>query len=111
MQKIPILSSIIDTKMLKEFEAINEQDEFYQAMMKDSGASVPLDEATENPSLKNIPIPQAIQNILPKKAKIEDMAVQNISPTERLFKVTLDNGAIRYIQVKKENGKYVIAGK
>jgi hypothetical protein len=33
VSKIPLLSSIIDTKILKEFEAINEQDEFYRAMM------------------------------------------------------------------------------
>lgn len=37
ISKIPLLSSIIDTKILKEFEAINEQDEFYRAMMGESG--------------------------------------------------------------------------
>lgn len=128
IQKIPILSSVIDTKILKEFEAINEHDEFYRAMMSDSGTSsrwqnnssddkeaenitVPVSEVTTKPIAKNISIPKAIQNILPEKAKIEDVAVQNISPTEKLFKITLDSGMIRYIQVKKEDGNYIIVGK
>ena len=129
VQKIPILSSIIDTKILEEFEAINEQDEFYQAMMSDSGkpsswpsgtsdnkegeniVTVPASEISAKPPLKDIPIPKAIQNILPENAKIEDVTVRNISSTEKLFKITLDSGIIRYIQVKREDGKYVIVGK
>jgi hypothetical protein len=55
---------------------------------------------------KSISIPKKIQSILPEKAKIENMGVQNISPTEKLFKITLDSWAIRYVQVKKESGKY-----
>lgn len=58
-----------------------------------------------------MPIPKAIQNILPENAKIEDVTVRNISSTEKLFKITLDSGIIRYIQVKREDGKYVIVGK
>ncbi|MDD5377362.1 MAG: hypothetical protein PHH16_04605 [Candidatus Gracilibacteria bacterium] len=126
---IPLLNSVINTKILAEFEAINTQDAFYQAMMSDSGASpegsssssdmqeggkstiIPASAVIIKPAPKNIPIPSAIQNILPEKTKIEDVTVQNISPTEKLFKINLDNGATRYIQVKKEGGNYVIAGK
>lgn len=49
--------------------------------------------------------------MLPEKAKIESMVVKNISPTERLFKITLDTGVIRYVQVKKESENYVIEGR
>jgi len=130
VQKIPILSSIIDSKMLKEFEAINEQDEFYQVMMSDYWTTslwqtdislnnnkgenitiVPASEVTTKPIPKDISIPKVIQNTLPEKAKIENMAVQNISPTEKLFKITLDNGVTRYVQVKKESERYLITGK
>lgn len=119
IQKIPLLSSIIDTKILEDFEAINERDEFYKAMMNTPVASslsngsmdtskkeeeaivVPSSEITPALSV-NIPIPKAIQNLLPPGAKIGDMTVRNVSPTERLFKITLDSGVIRYIQVRKE---------
>lgn len=36
VEKIPLLSSVIDTKILEEFEAINEDDEFYRVAMSDS---------------------------------------------------------------------------
>ncbi|MDD5197784.1 MAG: hypothetical protein PHN60_02895 [Candidatus Gracilibacteria bacterium] len=128
VQKIPILSSIIDTSILKEFEAINTNDEFYQAMMSDSGTpssgltnaagnreyestTVPVSEIAAKLVPKNIVIPKAIQNILPEKAKIEDMTVQNISPTEKLFKITLDTGVTRYVQVKRESENYIIEGR
>jgi hypothetical protein len=132
IQKIPILSSVIDTKILEEFEAINEGDEFYQALMSDNNSAIAPEstidtsqdkktegtnisnvppENTTKPIFKDVPIPKAIQNILPAKAKIENMVVRNISPTEKLFKITLDNGITRYVQVKKESGMYEIVGK
>lgn len=127
VRKIPILSSVIDTKMLEEFEAINEQDEFYQAIMKDADGEEYKSEPDTAPNttsgkvlspdvlpsampFKDAPVPKAIKNLLPAKAKIENMAVRNISATEKLFRVTLDNGMVRYIQVRKEGGKYVISG-
>lgn len=36
IEKIPILSSIIDTQVLADFEAINEKDEFYQALISEN---------------------------------------------------------------------------
>ena len=72
---------------------------------------VPASEVTTKPIPKDISIPKVIQNTLPEKAKIENMAVQNISPTEKLFKITLDNGVTRYVQVKKESERYLITGK
>lgn len=121
--KIPLLSSVINTKILEEFEAINTNDEFYQAMMSDSEGShitynketesttIPVSEVITKPIPKDIAIPKAIQDILPEKAKIADVAVRNVSPTEKLFKITLDNGVIRYVQVKKESEKYIIEAK
>lgn len=132
VQKIPLLSSIIDTKLLEEFEAINEQDEFYQAMMSDSWSpsvassntnisdntgenvvTVPVSEVENDPPEETIPkdTRKAIQNILPERAKIENILVQKVSPTEKLFKIILDNGMVRYVQVKKESEKYMIEGR
>lgn len=129
ISKIPLLSSIIDTKVLQEFEAINEQDEFYRAMMGEdtlpteppknaSGSSTVSSDTpstTANPaskvSSKPIAIPKTIKSLIPERVKIENMEVQNISSTEKLFKIKLDNGAVRYVEVKKESGKYEIVGK
>lgn len=128
IQKIPILSSVIDTKILEDFEAINEHDEFYRAMMSSSqessptavvtGAveengmhSIPDSVTTSQSRLRDTAIPSAIQNILPIRAKINDMGVQNISPTKKLFRLTLSDGSVRYIQVSKEDGLYSVVGK
>ena len=122
IQKIPLLSSIIDTKLLEEFEAINEQDDFYTSVTQ---APVVLDFSQDvsstSPQNDIIPInaswwvakvfPQVIHDILPKDTKVENVAVRNIAPLEKLFKISLDGGKIQYIQVKKENDKYIIVNK
>lgn len=56
-------------------------------------------------------VPKVLYSVLPDKSKIENIVVRTISPVEKLFKITLDGGTVRYIQVKKENEKYVIANK
>lgn len=35
IKKIPVLSSIINTQVLADFEAINEKDEFYKALISE----------------------------------------------------------------------------
>gem|GEM_PF-5448644 len=140
IEKIPILSSIIDTQVLADFEAINEQDEFYQAMMSQniSGSlgSFSSDEKvvtpTETASGKNntmedsevkqtdkvtsatnkprLPIPDFLKRTVPRGVKIADIKVQTVSAIEKLFRITLDNGDVQYVNVKKSDNKYQIIG-
>ncbi len=40
------------------------------------------------------------------------MTMRSISNIEKQFKLTLDNGTVQFVQIKKnENGKYIIVGK
>lgn len=142
IEKIPILSSIIDTQVLKDFEAINEKDEFYRALMTEDSSvlsqeiSLPSSEqvgsilqtnsglissfknneekqtsATLDVTTKNsLPIPNFLKKILPWGVKIADIKVRSVSNVEKLFRITLDNGDTRYINVKKYDGKYEIGG-
>lgn len=141
IEKIPILSSIIDTQVLADFEAINEKDEFYQAMMSqnisgsleslpsDEKISVPVetasgkDNTTEDSEMKQpdrvttnatskprLPIPDVLKRTIPRGVKIADIKVRSVSTLEKLFRITLDNGDVQYINVKKYDGKYQIVG-
>lgn len=145
IEKIPILSSIIDTQVLADFEAINEKDEFYQALMSQNisssapmslsnneseiwTASMPVetssgkdntirdgeakqpDKVVTAANKSHLPIPEFLKRAVPRGVKIADIKVRSVSTLEKLFRITLDNGDVQYINVKKYDGKYQIIG-
>jgi hypothetical protein len=113
IRKIPILNSVLDTKILEEFEAINEHDDFYQAMIhNDQELSTESHVGdVKNSTAKNILVPKNLQKIFPPDSKIQEISVQNISESKKLFKITLSDESTRYIQASKENGIYSIIEK
>lgn len=120
IQRIPLLSSVIDTKVLEEFETINENDEFYRALMKENDIlsrpipNFPITSSGNmgtNSGYDSPFVPDAIESILPEGARIRDIHVRPISTSEKLFRITLDTGEVRYVQVRKDDGKWDIIGK
>lgn len=58
IEKIPILSSIIDTQVLADFEAINEKDEFYKALISkdiDTSSSISSPSSSKQDETTTIP--------------------------------------------------------
>jgi len=56
------------------------------------------------------PIPDSLKTAIPSGVKIADIKVRAVSTLEKLFQITLDNGDVQYINVKKYDGKYQIVG-
>lgn len=64
--------------------------------------------ATTTETKRSFPIPNFLKKELPRGVKIADIKVRAISTLEKLFRITLDNGDVQYINVKKYDGKYQI---
>ncbi len=97
--------------MLSEFETINENDIFYNAAISELGLAASLGRGHEETILAQQSTTQPALSDGARKPKIESVAVRNISPDEKLFRITVEDGNVWYLRVQKENSDYLTGSK
>lgn len=117
IESIPLLSSVINTTVLKEFEDVSTNDDYYQALAGSMERTIGRDN-TANTSNDT---PNSIVNIrdnsgsylaaLPyPKDDIQKVQVKVMAPEKKLFRIILKTGEIRYVTVEKgSDGKYTVS--
>lgn len=102
ISKLPILSSIIDTETLEQFEAVNEDDDFYKWVMQEF-ESINSSDSVVNSEDKDSSV-KIVEKIDPTILK--DMKVRKVNENERIFRVKWADWVEQFITVKKlANGK------
>lgn len=88
IEKLPILSSVIDTDTLEQFEDINESDDFYQSILQELSSS--------NSWTTNWSWTSSMSKVF------TDAKVKKVSPNENIFRVKLLDWTEQLITVKKD---------
>lgn len=94
ISKLPILSSIIDTDTLEQFEEINASDDFYQWLLQEFNSSI-NSSGSSSSSVVNWEAQKMNSNIL------KDVKVRKISANERIFRVKWPDWTEQFVTVKK----------
>lgn len=92
--KLPILSSIIDTDTLEQFEEINANDDFYQWLLQEFNSSIGSSDSS-NSSVANWESQKINSSIL------KDIKVRKVSATEKIFRVKWPDWTEQFITVKR----------
>ncbi|EKE26110.1 MAG: hypothetical protein ACD_4C00435G0002 [uncultured bacterium (gcode 4)] len=113
IKKIPLLTSIVNTDILEAFEKVNDNDEFYKEIKKELKIN-DLSDKRWTSEIQGISFGENNDSMNPSKIisrklwlNIEDIKVKNISPNEKLFRMTFQNWEQRFIKVLKgEDGRF-----
>ena len=97
LAKLPLISSIIDTDLLKQFEDVNDNDEYYKQIKNEiwiDKINFWADKVENGSSSMTKTYPTNDQGI-------SDIKVKKISENERMFRITLNDWEEQLIPVNK----------
>ena len=103
----------MNTDILEAFEKVNDNDEFYKEIKKELKIN-DLSDRRWTREIQGISFGENNDSMNPSKIisrklwlNIEDIKVKNISPNEKLFRMTFQNWEQRFVKVLKgEDGRF-----
>lgn len=112
VSKIPLISSILDIDLLKSFEEVNINDEYFQELSQNfwvnMGNVVNNSWQIEDNQVIFKYLNDNVEKVVTPRLWEFEIKVKNVSDTEKIFRLKKDNWEVEYITIKKsEDGNFI----